>query len=190
MPNRRRSLSVPSRSTAGATHVQSSRPSRPHHCNQPFRRERVVRAPQRLLDEGAKVTLASIDREEILGTVHDEPGKTSSRTSRWVKSKSEIMMRCCCRAGWQSGSIAHGRSGHRNHSRLRRNRKTGRCDLPWSVAARRGGRAAWADGHKLAVDSHDLRNAGANVVDRAAVVDGNLITSRNRRIFPPSTTHW
>ena len=42
-------------------------------------------------------------------------------------------------------------------------------------------------GDQLAVDPHRSRNAGAEVVDEAAVTDGNIITSRKPDDVPAFT---
>src|SRR5690348_16374923 len=62
------------------------------------------------------------------------------------------------------------------------------CHGPWSiveVGAARGRRmTSWPSIRT------DLRNAGAEVVDEAAVVDRNMVTSRGPQDIPSSTAKW
>ena len=132
-----------------------------------------------LLERGAKVTLASPDLEEIMATVHDEPGKT-------IKPDISIVD---ARAADYDALILPGGVG--NPDRLRSEpaavalikafADAGKpvaaiCHGPWLLVEAdllRGRRAtSW---HSIRTD---LRNAGAEVVDEAAVTDGNIVTSR------------
>ncbi len=140
---------------------------------------------QRLIDEGAQVTLASIDCEEILGTVHDEPGKT-------IKPDLTLGEVAICE---YDALLLPGGVG--NPDRLRMEEKAvaiirefveadkpvaAICHGPWMLVEAdvlRGRTVtSWPSIRT------DLRNAGANVIDKSAVVDGNLITSRNPDDIP------
>lgn len=150
-----------------------------------FEESELFEPRQRLIDEGAKVTLASLDREEILGTVHDKPGKTIKPDM--TLGEVEI--------GDYDALLLPGGVG--NPDRLRTEEKavaiirdfveTGKpvaaiCHGPWLLVEAdvlRGRTVtSWPSIRT------DLRNAGANVIDGAAVVDGNLITSRNPDDIP------
>jgi protease I len=133
-----------------------------------------------LQDRGAEVVLASLKRDPIQATVHDDPGKTirpdltieevipddfdalilpggvrNPDTLRMHPNVIELI-RAFDRQGKPIGAICHG---------------------PWLLveADLLRGRTAtsWPSIRT------DLRNAGADVVDRPAVTDGNIVTSRN-----------
>ncbi|MBA3668337.1 MAG: type 1 glutamine amidotransferase [Sphingomonas sp.] len=141
-----------------------------------------------LLDRGAKVTLASLTQDEIMGTVHDEPGRriTPGATIAEV------------RATDYDALLLPGGIG--NPDRLRMHEDTiglirefasadkpvaAICHAPWLLVEAdllRGKRAtSWPSIRT------DLRNAGAEVVDEAAVTDGNIITSRKPDDVPAFT---
>ena len=128
---------------------------------------------------GARVTLASPTREEILATVHDVPGRTilpditigeareadydalllpggvSNPDQLRTNSDAIALIRAFAAAGKPVAAI---------------------CHAPWLLVEAgllRGRRAtSWPSIRT------DLSNAGAEVVDEAAVIDGNIITSR------------
>ncbi len=141
-----------------------------------------------LLDKGAKVTVASLTRDEIMGTVHDEPGR---RITPGV-TIAEV------RADDFDGLLLPGGVG--NPDRLRMHEDAiglirefasadkpvaAICHAPWLLVEAdllRGKRAtSWPSIRT------DLRNAGAEVVDEAAVTDGNIITSRKPDDVPAFT---
>jgi protease I len=141
-----------------------------------------------LLERGARVTLASPDLEEIMATVHDEPGQT-------IKPDISI---ADARAADFEALILPGGVG--NPDQLRTNEdaiglirefdSAGKpiaaiCHGPWLLVEAdllRGRRAtSWKSIRT------DLRNAGAEVVDEEVVVDGNLITSRKPDDVPAFT---
>jgi protease I len=133
-----------------------------------------------LQDRGAEVVLASLKRDPIQATVHDDPGKTirpdltieevipddfdalilpgGVRNPDTLRLHANVieLIRAFDRQGKPIGAICHG---------------------PWLLveADLLRGRTAtsWPSIRT------DLRNAGADVVDRAAVTDGNIVTSRN-----------
>lgn len=141
-----------------------------------------------LLELGARVTLASPDLDEIMATVHDEPGRTI---------KPDITI-ADARAADFEALILPGGVG--NPDQLRTNEdaiglirefdSAGKpiaaiCHGPWLLVEAdllRGRRAtSWKSIRT------DLRNAGAEVVDEEVVVDGNLITSRKPDDVPAFT---
>jgi len=137
--------------------------------------------PRKILQErGAEVLLASPDLAPIQATVHDDPGKTI-RPDLTVDQ---------ARADDFDALILPG--GVRNPDQLRSHRNV--IDLIKAFAAEGKPVAAICHGPWLLVEADllrgrtatswpsirtDLRNAGANVVDQAAVTDGNIVTSRN-----------
>lgn len=133
-----------------------------------------------LQDRGAEVVLASPKIDPIQATVHDDPGRTI-RPDLIIDEAN---------AGDFSALILPG--GVRNPDQLRMHAKAielirafdrqGKpigaiCHGPWLLveADLLRGRTAtsWPSIRT------DLRNAGARVVDEAAVSDGNIVTSRN-----------
>ena len=132
-----------------------------------------------LLERGAEVTLAAPDLKPIQATVHDDPGKT-------IRPDITVDQ---ARANDFDALILPG--GVRNPDHLRTNKtviklvrsfaKSGKplaaiCHGPWLLIEAdvvRGRTAtSWPSIRT------DLRNAGVNVVDEAAVTDGNIVTSR------------
>src|SRR5947209_9596575 len=137
--------------------------------------------PRQLLQQrGAEVVLASLKLDPIQATVHDDPGKTirpdltvdaanaddfdalilpgGVRNPDHLRTHGNVieLIRAFDREGKPIGAICHG---------------------PWLLveADLLRGRTAtsWPSIRT------DLRNAGARVVDEAAVTDGNLVTSRD-----------
>lgn len=141
-----------------------------------------------LMARGAKVSLASLDREEIQATVHDElgkkitpdlaiadadhkdydalllPGGVGNPDRLRADAKAVALIKAFAAAGKPVAAICHG---------------------PWLLVEAdvlRGRRAtSWPSIRT------DVRNAGAEVVDEAAVTDGNIITSRNPDDVPAFT---
>jgi len=136
--------------------------------------------PRQILQQrGADVQLASLKLDPIQATIHDDPGKTI-RPDLTVDDASADDFDALILPG-----------GVRNPDQLRlhgnvielirafdRQRKPigAICHGPWLLveAELLGGRTAtsWPSIRT------DLRNAGAEVVDEAAVTDGNIVTSR------------
>ena len=145
--------------------------------------------PREILQKrGAEVVLASLKRDPIQATVHDDPGKTIRPDLTIDAARAEEF----------DGLIIPG--GVRNPDQLRMHaqvialiREFDRqskpiaaiCHGPWLLveADLLRGRSAtsWPSIRT------DLRNAGAVVVDQAAVTDGNLVTSRNPDDVEPFT---
>ena len=141
-----------------------------------------------LMGRGAIVTLASLSLDAIMGTVHDEPGR---------KIKPDLLIEDA-REGDYDALLLPGGVG--NPDRLRTEGKAialirafadaGKpvaaiCHGPWLLVEAdvvRGRRVtSWPSIRT------DLRNAGGDVVDEAAVTDGNIITSRNPNDVPAFT---
>ena len=145
--------------------------------------------PLRILgDKGAEVELASPDLKPIQATVHDDPGKTI-RPDLTIED---------ARAEDYDALILPG--GVRNPDQLRTNKAA--INLIKAFADAGKPVAAICHGPWLLVEADllrgktatswpsirtDLRNAGANVVDEAAVTDGNIVTSRNPDDVPAFT---
>ena len=141
-----------------------------------------------LLGRGAKVTLASPDMKPIQATVHDDPGKTIRPDLTIDQARAEDF----------DALILPG--GVRNPDHLRMNAAA--IDLIRSFADAGKPIAAICHGPWLLVEADlvrgrtatswpsirtDLKNAGASVVDRPAVTDGNIVTSRNPDDVPAFT---
>ncbi len=141
-----------------------------------------------LLAKGAEVVLASLDREEIMATVHDDPGKTILPDLTIAE----------VRVDDYDALLLPGGVG--NPDRLRSDKAAvalikafdaadkpigAICHAPWLLAEAdvlRGRRAtSWPSIRT------DIRNAGADVVDEAAVTDGHIVTSRNPGDVPAFT---
>jgi len=137
--------------------------------------------PRQILTErGAEVVLASPRLDPIQATVHDDPGKTI-RPDLTVEQASADDFDALILPG-----------GVRNPDQLRTNPDVIRliqafdrqgkpvaaiCHGPWLLVeadlVRDRRVTSWPSIRT------DLRNAGGNVVDEAAVTDGNIVTSRN-----------
>jgi protease I len=135
-----------------------------------------------LLGKGATVTIASLSLDEILGTVHDEP---------------DVLIKDVIAADYDA-LLLPGGVGNPDQLRMhedaigliREFANTEKpvaaiCHGPWLLVEAdllRGRQAtSWPSIRT------DLKNAGANVVDEAAVTDGNIITSRKPDDVPEFT---
>lgn len=137
--------------------------------------------PRQILQQrGAEVVLASLKRDPIQATVHDDPGKTIRPDLAVDEANADDF----------DALILPGGVRNPDHLRLHANvidlirafDRQGKpigaiCHGPWLLveADLLRGRTAtsWPSIRT------DLRNAGANVVDQAAVTDGNIVTSRS-----------
>ena len=132
-----------------------------------------------LIDQGAEVKLASPELKPIQATVHDDPGKTI-RPDMTIEDADAAEFDALILPG-----------GVRNPDALRTN--SAAIALIREFASAGKPVAAICHGPWLLVEADlvrgrtvtswpsirtDLRNAGANVVDEPAVVDGNIVTSR------------
>lgn len=137
--------------------------------------------PRQILQQrGAEVVLASLKLDEIQGTVHDKPGKA-------IKPD---MLVDDARPDDFDALILPGGVANPDHLRMHGNAvalirlfaEQGKpigaiCHGPWLLVeadlVRGRTVTSWPSIRT------DLRNAGGNVVDEAAVTDGNIVTSRN-----------
>ena len=143
---------------------------------------------ERLLDEGARVILASLSLDEIMATIHDEPGK---------RIKPDILI-SEARAADYDALLLPGGVGNPDKLRMhedaidliREFANMGKpvaaiCHGPWLLVEAdllRGKKAtSWKSIRT------DLKNAGAIVVDQEVVTDGNIITSRKPDDVPAFT---
>ena len=141
-----------------------------------------------LIDHGAEVKLASPTAKPIQATVHDDPGRTI-RPDMTIEDADEVEFDALILPG-----------GVRNPDALRTD--TAAIALIRDFAAAGKPVAAICHGPWLLAEADllrgrtvtswpsirtDLRNAGANVVDEPAVVDGNIVTSRNPDDVEPFT---
>ena len=145
--------------------------------------------PRQILQQrDAEVVLASLKRDPIQATVHDDPGKTirpdltieevnpddfdalilpgGVRNPDTLRLHANVveLIRAFDRQGKPIGAICHG---------------------PWLLVEADLLRGRTATSWRSI--RTDLRNAGADVVDRPAVTDGNIVTSRNPDDVEPFT---
>ncbi len=141
-----------------------------------------------LLGKGATVELASLDREEIMGTVHDEPGRKIAPDLPIAEASVEDYDALLLPGGVGNPDRLRGEAAA--VALIKAFDAAGKpiaaiCHAPWLLIEAdllRGKRAtSWPSLRT------DLRNAGASVVDEAAVTDGNIITSRNPDDVPAFT---
>ena len=141
-----------------------------------------------LLGKGATVALASLDRDEIMATVHDDPGRTITPDLTIAEARAEDYDALLLPGG--VGNPDRLRTDAAAVALIRAFDVAGKpigaiCHAPWLLAEAdvlRGRRAtAWPSIRT------DIRNAGATVVDEAAVTDGHLVTSRKPDDVPAFT---
>jgi protease I len=136
--------------------------------------------PRQILQErGAEVVLASLKRDPIQATIHDDPGKTIRPDLTIDEAKSDDFDALVLPGGVRNPDQLrlHGNV----IALIRRFAEQGKpvaaiCHGPWLLIEAdlvRGRMAtSWPSIRT------DLRNAGARVVDEAVVTDGNIVTSR------------
>ena len=136
--------------------------------------------PREMLQKhGADVVLASLKRDPIQATIHDDPGKTIRPDLTVDEAHADDFDALIIPGGVRNPDQL------RMHPRvielIREFDRQGKpiaaiCHAPWLLveADLLRGRTAtsWPSIRT------DLRNAGANVVDEPAVTDGNIVTSR------------
>jgi deglycase len=126
--------------------------------------------PRQILQErGAEVVLASLTRDPIQATVHDDPGKTIRPDITVEEANADDFDALILRL---HGNVI---------ALIRRFGEQGKpvaaiCHGPWLLIEadllRDRTATSWPSIRT------DLRNAGAKVVDEAVVTDGNIVTSR------------
>ncbi len=150
-----------------------------------FEQSELLEPRDALRDAGHDVTLASPTTDPIQGMIHDKRGETVSpdMTLADVDTAAHDMLLL-------PGGVANPDTLRMNPDAIgiirafmaRGAPVAAICHGPWLLAeadALHGRRVtAWPSIRT------DLRNAGADVVDEAVVVDGNLITSRNPGDIP------
>jgi protease I len=137
--------------------------------------------PREILQKrGAEVVLASPNLDPIQATVHDDPGKTIRPDLTVDEALADDFDALILPGGVRNPD--HLRTNARAIQLIKDFAGQGKpvgaiCHGPWLLveADLLRGRTAtsWPSIRT------DLRNAGANVVDQAAVTDGNIVTSRN-----------
>jgi protease I len=136
--------------------------------------------PRQILQErGAEVVLASLKRDPIQATIHDDPGKTIRPDLTIDEANPDDFDALILPGGVRNPDQLrlHGNV----IALIRRFAEQGKpvaviCHGPWLLVEAdliRGRTAtSWPSIRT------DLRNAGAKVVDEAVVTDGNIVTSR------------
>jgi len=150
-----------------------------------FEQDELFKPREALLDEGCEVTLASLSREPIQGEKHGEKGASitpDALVSEVAAGDYDILI--------IPGGVANPDKMRADPAAVRLVRDfvtAGKpvaaiCHGPWLLAE-----AEVVDGRTLTAWPSirtDLRHAGATVVDKEVVVDGNLITSRKPDDIP------
>lgn len=137
--------------------------------------------PRQILQQrGAEVLLASLERDPIQGTVHDEPGKTITPDMTIDQANADDFDALILPGGVRNPD--HLRTHGNVIALIKRFNDQGKpigaiCHGPWLLVeadlVRGRTVTSWPSIRT------DLRNAGGNVVDQASVTDGNIVTSRN-----------
>lgn len=144
-----------------------------------FEQSELFEPRQHLLDCGAEVTLASIKQEPIQGMKHHEKGATITPDALLDDVDADSFDALVIPGGVANPDRM--RTEPRAIELVRAFDDAGKpiaaiCHGPWLLAE-----ADILEGRTVTgwpSVRTDLANAGANVVDREVVVDGNLITSR------------
>jgi protease I len=145
--------------------------------------------PRQILQQrGAEVVLASLKRDPIQATVHDDPGKTIRPDLTIEEVISDDFDALILPGGVRNPDTLrlHGNVIELIRAFDRQCKPIGAiCHGPWLLveADLLRGRTAtsWPSIRT------DLRNAGAKIVDQPAVTDGNIVTSRNPDDVEPFT---
>ena len=136
--------------------------------------------PREILSKrGAGVKLASPDLKPIQATIHDDPGKTIRPDLRIADARAEDFDALVLPGGVRNPDSL--RTNEEAIALIRRFAEAGKpvaaiCHGPWLLVEADLLRGRTATAWKSI--RTDLRNAGARVVDEAAVTDGNIVTSR------------
>ena len=136
--------------------------------------------PRQILQQrGADVVLASLKRDPIQATIHDDPGKTIRPDLTVDEANADDFDALILPGGVRNPDQLrlHGNVIALIRAFAEQGKPVGAiCHGPWLLveADLLRGRTAtsWPSIRT------DLRNAGATVVDEAAVTDGNIVTSR------------
>src|SRR6478609_4421385 len=135
---------------------------------------------QILQDKGAEVVLASLTRDPIQATVHDDPGKTIRPDLTIDEANADDFDALILPGGVRNPDQLrmHGNVTALIARFAEQDKPVGAiCHGPWLLVEadllRDRTATSWPSIRT------DLRNAGATVIDEAAVTDGNIVTSRN-----------
>ena len=136
--------------------------------------------PKQILEQhGAEVVLASLKTDPIQATVHDDPGKTIRPDLTVDQASADDFDALILPGGVRNPDMLrlHGNVIDLIRDFARQGKPVAAiCHGPWLLVEAdllRGRKAtSWPSIRT------DLRNAGADVVDEAVVVGGNIITSR------------
>ena len=136
--------------------------------------------PREILQKrGAEVVLASLKRDPIQATIHDDPGKTIRPDLTVDEANADDFDALILPGGVRNPDTLrlHGNVIDLIRDFDRQGKPIGAiCHGPWLLVEAdllRGKKAtSWPSIRT------DLRNAGADVVDEPAVTDGNIVTSR------------
>jgi protease I len=145
--------------------------------------------PREILQKrGAEVVLASLKKDPIQATVHDDPGKTIRPDLTIDEVNPDDFDALILPGGVRNPDTLrlHGNVVELIKTFDRQGKPIGAiCHGPWLLVEAdvlRGRTVtSWPSIRT------DLRNAGANVIDQAAVTDGNIVTSRNPDDVEPFT---
>ncbi|HEX8937571.1 MAG TPA: type 1 glutamine amidotransferase domain-containing protein [Sphingomicrobium sp.] len=137
---------------------------------------------------GAEVVLASLKRDPIQATVHDDPGKTIRPDLTIEEVNADDFDALILPGGVRNPDHLrlHGNVIELIKAFDRQGKPIGAiCHGPWLLVEadllRERTATSWPSIRT------DLRNAGADVIDRPAVTDGNIVTSRNPGDVEPFT---
>ena len=141
-----------------------------------------------LLGKGAEVTLASLDKDEIMGTVHDEPGRTITPDLTIDEARADDYDALLLPGG--VGNPDRLRMDAAAIALIKAFNAAGKpiaaiCHGPWLLVEADVIRGRTVTGWPSI--RTDLRNAGGEVVDREAVTDGHIVTSRKPDDVPAFT---
>src|SRR3982750_2626706 len=145
--------------------------------------------PREILQKrGAEVVLASPKRDPIQATIHDDPGKTIRPDLTLDEGQAEDFDALIIPGGVRNPD--HLRMNDRAVELIRDFARQGKpigaiCHGPWLLVEADLLRARTATSWPSI--RTDLKNAGARVIDEAAVTDGNIVTSRNPDDVEPFT---
>src|SRR6476619_4223796 len=135
---------------------------------------------QILQDKGAEVVLASLTRDPIQATVHDDPGKTIRPDLTIDEANADDFDALILPGGVRNPDQLriHGNVTALIARFAEQDKPVGAiCHGPWLLVEadllRNRMATSWPSIRT------DLRNAGAMVVDESAVTDGKIVTSRN-----------
>ena len=137
---------------------------------------------------GAEVVLASLKRDPIQATVHDDPGKTIRPDLTIEEVNADDFDALILPGGVRNPDHLrlHGNVIELIKAFDRQGKPIGAiCHGPWLLVEadllRERTATSWPSIRT------DLRNAGADVIDQPAVSDGNIVTSRNPDDVEPFT---